>query len=462
MHSAMGWPVKSIRAHDCKRRREDVQVDPDRKLKFTRIAGLGVLAYALMLTYSVSRPATESLFLEAHTSKSLPIVWLSVAAGMILAVTAYNRFVVRTDLLRLLGDVSAASAMALAVLLMARAADIPGTYYALYMWKDIYVILLVEIYYSYSDSVFPIKTARWIYGFFGVLASLGSMTGNLLVGSLARQFGTATALWFVPPVLCAIWLFCIPFSRMAGIGTSAIKKTARGSLAESFRIVRKSSYLILVLALIALVQIVVTLVDFQFNTAVEGAYSNIDQRTAIIGKVYAALSFGTVTLQALTGPILRLAGVPLVLLAVPFILCSGLGIFVAIPRFATMALVKIASKCFDYTIFKTAKEILYIPLTYAEKTEGKSIVDMMMYRVAKGGASILIIGLAAINAARFVSSVTFVLIAAWLAITAVVVIRFRRKVSREEEMTSERVALEEEAPCQGERFSAGDEAVAHA
>lgn len=45
---------------------------------------------------------------------------------------------------------------------------------------------------------------------------------------------------------------------------------------------------------------------------------------------------------------------------------------------------KSASKIFDYTIFKSSKEILYIPLSYEERTVGKAIVDMFSYRLAKG------------------------------------------------------------------------------
>lgn len=406
----------------------------DAQLKNIRIAGLCFLAFFLMLAYSVARPVTESLFLEAHTSQSLPRIWILVPLCMFGAVSLYNRVVVRNDLMRLFGYISAITAALFVLLILALKANVPGVYYALYILKDVYVVVLAEIYYSFSNSVFRIKTARWVYGFFGVFGSMGAITGNLAAGYFAGHFGTVTTLWVIPPLLLVGWLFCIPFSRIAGIHRPIEAADDRGSISEAVRIMRKSSYLTLVLVLIALVQIVITLIDFEYNSVIERVYANVDARTAMIGKIYAVMSLGILVLHSLTGPILRLATVPATLLAIPLILATGTAIFAAMPVFAMVAIVKVTSKCFDYTLFRASKEILYIPLSYQEKTQGKSIVDMLTYRMAKGGASLLLLGLIAIGAENLATVMTLGLIACWFIITIMVVARFRRKVGSEEEL----------------------------
>lgn len=411
-------------------------MNPDSRLKHLRIAGLAFLGAVIMFGFAIARPATESLFLAANTSKALPIVWFLVAATVLVAVVVYNRFVAHHDLLDLLGRVSAISAAALAALVFLHGAGMPGSEYALYIWKDVYIVLVVEIYYSYANSVFPIHTARWVYGLFGALGASGGICGNFLVGWLATTYGTGLALWAVPPTLLVIWLFCIPFKRVAGIGAPLAKSYAHGSVRETVRVVRKSSYLALVVLLIAVVQVVITLIDYQYNGVLERAYPAMDFRTGIIGKVYAATDAASFVLYLLTGPILRLAGVPIVLLSIPCILATGLTGFLVWPRFLMMAGVKVASKSIDYTLFKIAKEILYIPLSYAEKTMGKAAIDMFVYRVGKGGASLLLMGLVALSAVKLAWALTFVLIAVWVVVAAMVVRRFRRKVSREREMTT--------------------------
>lgn len=416
--------------------------DKRRGMMIGRVVTLSVLAFLIMVSYSIARPATESLFLEAHSADQLPVVWLLLAVFVTITVAGYSRLMARLELLRLFGGTSLASGLVLAALLACRAADVPNVHYALYLWKDIYIVLLVETFYSYANAVFPIQTARWVYGLFGVISSLGSLAGNLAVGPLAEEIGTATTLWVILPVTALMWLICIPFSRAAGVVRPPEEATeAVLNFSEALRAVRGSSYLLLLVVLIAVIQVVVTLVDWEFNWMVHEAFPDTDERTSVIGQVYAALSVMTILLHALTGPVLRLLGVPLVLLTVPALLGLGVVVFMVAPRFLSAALLKVASKCFDYTIFRAAKESLYIPLSYDEKTQGKSIVDVLSYRVAKGGASMLLMGLkqlstrlASIGVVALVSPLVLALVALWIGLTVVVARRFRAKVTREEEL----------------------------
>ncbi len=413
---------------------------PSRRKLSLRVAGLSALAFLLMFSYSVARPASESIFLETHGSERLPLVWLLVALGALACVTVYNRLVPGRDLAWLYGLLAAMAGLGLVALQLAWQASLPGTAYALYVWKDLYIIVLVEVYYSFCNAVFPIRLARWVYGLFGAMGSLGAIAGNLVVGAAAARWGSWDALWLVLPPLAASWLLAMFVARRAGVGASLTAGRQSPGLLAGVRIVRRSRYLLLMLLLIATVQLVVTLVDLQFNGTVERLFPDQDQRTALIGQVYAGVSVGTLLLHALTGPILRLAGVPLTLLAIPLLLGAAVVSMVVAPSFFTVAAAKLASKCFDYTLFRSAKEMLYIPLSYEEKTEGKAVVDMLTYRVAKGGASLLLMGLVALQALALVPLVALGAIGGWLGLTAVITRRFRGLVGREEELGGARGA----------------------
>jgi AAA family ATP:ADP antiporter len=416
----------------------------ERRASLVRVVALCVLAFLVMVSYAVARPATESLFLETQSVDDLPLVWLLEAVAVVVTVIGFARLMARYELLRLFGATSVATAAALALLLVARRAGVPYVDFALYLWKDIYVVLLVETFYCYTNAVYPIAQARWFYGLFGVVSSVGSLVGGVAVGPLAEGLGTAASLWTVVPICLVMWVICVPFSRVAGVSRPADEAGPPPlGLAGMVRVVRGSPYVALLVVLVAVLQVVVNLVDYEFNRVLREAFPDTDTRTAVIGQVYAALSVATVLLHALTGPVLRLAGVPAVLLAVPILLGAGLVAFMVSPTFATGAALKVASKCFDYTVFRAAKEILYIPLGYDEKTQGKTVVDVLGYRVAKGGASLLLIGLGqvpvvapALATVALVSPLALVLTAVWVYVTVVVARRFRAKVSRVEEMGS--------------------------
>jgi ATP:ADP antiporter, AAA family len=413
---------------------EPAPAPAERRTTLIRVVALSALAFLIMLSYSIARPAAESLFLESQTSARLPLVWLLVAALAAVVVPGYAWLMARVELLRLFGATAAASGVVLAALIVIGGPVAP---YGLYAWKDLYIVLLIETFYSCAAAVFPIRRARWLYGLFGVVSSLGSIAGNLAVGWLALRVGTGRALWAVLPVVLLMWLLCIPLSRRAGISAATAEPSSRPpgpGLAEAFAVVRSSAYLVLLVVLVAVVQVVVNLIDYEFNRIVEGAFPVTDQRTAAIGQVYAAIDVLTIVLHGLTGPLLRLLGVPVVLLIVPCLLGAGICAFAAAPRFATAALVKIASKCFDYTIFRAAKEVLYIPLSFHEKTQGKSVVDVLTYRVAKGAASAVLLGLQRLALAALVTPMALAFVGVWLGLTVAVARRFRRKVSREEEL----------------------------
>jgi len=407
---------------------------PDRP-RTSSIAGLGVLAFLLMLSYSIARPTTEGMFLKAYGHAGLPVVWILVTVAVVLVVAIYNHFVDRVELMTLYGTASLISAVVGAGLLVGLRFGLAGSHHLLYLWKDLYVVLLVEIFYSHANSVFAIPTARWIYGLFGGLGAVGGLIGSITVGALAERVGTTGLLWAVPGILALIWLLCLPLGRVAGSpapGSSA----PRSSLAGAIRIVARSRYLTLVLILIAVVQVAITLVDFEFNAVVERTFLSEEQASAAIATVYGAIDAVTLGLHAMTGPVLRLIGVPLTLVMIPVLLAAGLSVYVAIPLFSTVAVVKATSKCLDYSIFRAAKEMLYIPLSFAERTQGKSMVDIATYRVAKGGASLLLLGAVMLGAAAMVPPLTLLLIVLWLLATWVIVRRFRALVSHDEEIRS--------------------------
>jgi AAA family ATP:ADP antiporter len=388
-----------------------------------RLITLCALGFTVLTSYELSRSSVESLFLEAHGSDALPTVWILVAIAATLVVTVYNHFATRVSLPRLFAGAVIVTLTVLALLLGARAMEVPYVHYGLYVWKDVYIVVLVEMFWTFANFIYDAKSARWYYGLFLVMGTLGAITGGLGVGLVAETWGTAGALWLVFPVLGATLLAMGVFRDVDAV--ARVEKNEKTNIGDGVRILRQSPYLGWMLALIVAVQIAITLVDFEYNAALEAAYPDVDARTAVGGQVYSAINVVSLALQAGAGVVLSGLGVGRTLLAIPLFLATALSAFMVAPRFLTMAITKVASKCFDYSLFRSAKEILYIPLSYDEKTRGKAIIDMMTYRVAKGAASLLLLGLAAVSASSFSGYLTLSVIAVWLAVTVVIVRRWR-------------------------------------
>ncbi|HIA01211.1 MAG TPA: hypothetical protein EYN66_04780, partial [Myxococcales bacterium] len=121
-------------------------------------------------------------------------------------------------------------------------------------------------------------------------------------------------------------------------------------------------------------------------------------------------------------------GIPLTLFCIPLVLGGAVGLMAAAPRFLATAAAKVVGKCLDYSLFRAAKEILYIPLNYAEKTQGKAVIDILAYRVAKGVASGLVLLLVWVDLRSWISWIAVLLVVVWIQLTVMIVRRYTRWV----------------------------------
>jgi ATP/ADP translocase len=183
-------------------------------------------------------------------------------------------------------------------------------------------------------------------------------------------------------------------------------------------------------------QIAVNVIDFQFKQMVEVIALSTHERTRIIGQVYASIDAGTIVLNLLTGVILARLGMRFSLLSIPAIFAAAGAAFALVPQFLTIAISKVSSKITTYSLFKAAKEILYIPLDYQEKTQGKAIVDVLMYRGAKGIASILLWLILALNLKSWLHGLLFLSLGIWIWLTFKILERYRQRLSESDDASA--------------------------
>lgn len=393
--------------------------------EWLKVAIASLLAFFVLASYELVRSPIESLFLAEYSSDYLPRVWLLVAAGAIAVTTVYNRFARTAPIGRLLRGSILASIGALSLLMPARELLGPLVLYALYVWKDVYIVLLVEAFWTLANSSFGKGTAKWVYGVFCAAGSFGAMAANGLGGRVALAYGSEAEVWLCIPALLVAW--GISFAVPAPASERA-NPSVRAPTGDGLRVLRSSKPLLAMLVMVLAVQLVVTLVDFEFQRAAEAAFSDTDRRTAALHNVYFWISTGALVMQLLSGVVLKVVGVGGTLLAIPVtIALTIMGLLVS-PVFAMAAAAKVLGKVFDYSLFRTAKEVLYIGMGRRERTEGKALVDILTYRVAKGGASLVLQLLVVLGALSLAPWLALVFVGAWL-VAAAFLARYDRDAS---------------------------------
>jgi len=100
---------------------------------------------------------------------------------------------------------------------------------------------------------------------------------------------------------------------------------------------------------------------------------------------------------------------------IPLAQAASCALLILSPSLATSGFAYLLFKCMDYSLFRAAKEILYIPLPFDSRYRAKELIDVFGYRFSKGGTSLLI---AAAQRATSISSAAFEALYAWIALGA--------------------------------------------
>jgi len=75
----------------------------------------------------------------------------------------------------------------------------------------------------------------------------------------------------------------------------------------------------------------------------------------------------------------------------PIIHLTAIGVAVMYPSVLTVGAAFFLFKAFDYSLFRAAKEVLYVPLSFGERYRAKEIIDVFGYRTGTGASSVGIV-----------------------------------------------------------------------
>lgn len=338
--------------------------------------------------YEFVRSPATTLFKEAWGAGSLPAVMAAVPVAVVLGIAAYGRALSALGPRRTLHLTSAVSIALVTACVLAIQAGVREASIALFLVRDVYIVLLVEQYWSFLDSSLAPGSARRFNGPVTGIGSLGALLGGLAVGEVASRVGTT---WL--PVVGVLLL--VPASLVMEVGFRRVGEPAPGDdnrrgaghlgLAEF----RKERVLGLLLAMVVLSQVAGTALDLRFQSSLSLEIPDADAQTAWSGRFFGVLNAASGVLQFVVVPLLmaRLSPRALVL-TVPLAALASWVVLAVRPSLHTAAFAYLVFKSVDYSVFRAAKELLYIPLPFDARYRAKEVVDAFGYRFGKGAASL--------------------------------------------------------------------------
>lgn len=277
--------------------------------------------------------------------------------------------------------------------------------WSFYLFGDLFSTAMVAVFFSFlNDSVSP-DGAKRLYGVVGFGGVAGGVFGSTAVRTLIGSLSLAG--WLGVTALLGLLILAVALGAAKELERTehANRQPTRAptpppSIAKipppppanvdphpalaGLGLVFRSDYLLSIVAIVGLYEVVSTIVDFQFTTAIVEFAGSDAARDRAFATVYATTNWLSMFVQLfLTSFVMRRFGLRTALLVLPCSIAISSLAFASRPSLALGGTLSVADNAFSYSMNQSAKEALYVPTTVAEKYQAKAFIDMFVQRFAK-------------------------------------------------------------------------------
>ena len=358
-----------------------------------------LFSFLAMTSYNIIKPITRSQFISSLGADNLPYVQFGAGVLIGFIMQGYTR-IMRAVPRRRIIPVTQLGIAAILVLFWFLFTTIGQDWVAVafYIVGLILAVLLISQFWTLANDIYDPRQAKRIFGFIGGGSSLGGATGAGLTVFLVESVGAKNMLLIAAAIMAvcvAIVMFVLKREEAAGTSDPAQAVEEKGtSGAEAIELLRSSRHLQVIALVIAFAAIGAAIIEQQLNMAVAEAKgsTNSDAIAAFLAQITVYLSLiGFVIQVGLTSRIHRVLGIGFALLILPFSL-GFTGVTMLFNRALwAPGLARVLDTSLRYTVDKTSREVLFLPLPAELKYRAKPFIDVTMDRFAKGMGALMIL-----------------------------------------------------------------------
>lgn len=399
----------------------------------TRLEAMAALSFVLMAGLAFARSSRDALFIKSAGVDNLP--WMYVINGLLMAVFAalYARFVPHFSMHRVLAGLALGFGGLVCflrgLLYIENAAVQAAVPYAIWSAAQLYHILLLMHFWTFSNQIFDPREARRIFPLIGAAGLCGMIVGSLLTPLLVSAVGSTNVL--------LVWAGCA--LAAGGLVSWAVRSIRRSGVAieqgigatEGFLSDMGELWRIPLLRLLIFIAfpmwMVAWLIDFQFFQTLDSVYPDQDALAGFLGLFNGLTSLAGLLIQFfLTGRLIQMLGVGGASMVYPAIMtgaAAGLMVRNALPVsgavLAPRNLLGVSGKFGDETVFTSLHDsvlsLLFNSLPEEKRARGRALLAGVMEPVATSLAGILLLCIAEFSIpASGTAAITAALCIVWM------------------------------------------------
>ena len=353
-------------------------------------------SFLAMTAYNILKPLTRSQFIRNVGVDNLPYVLL--AAGILIGfiMAGYSKAVALLPRKWVIPIAQVAIAGLLLLFWFLFQTKSEWVSVGFYFLGLIMGILVISQFWTLANEIYDPRQAKRVFGFIGGGSSLGGAMGSWILTSMVSITGPTNLLLISASILlfCAFIVVLI-LRRESNVELAAVVKTGEeGGVPwnEAFLLLRQSKHLQIIAMVIGFAAVGAAIIEQQLNMAAAEFAKGGTDLEKILGSVQLYLSIIGFVIQIwLTSRIHKFLGIGFALLILPVSLgTTGLVMLFNAVLWAPMV-ARISDTSLRYTVDKTTREILFLPLPTDLKNKAKAFVDVTMDRLAKGVGALLIL-----------------------------------------------------------------------
>ena len=379
-----------------------------------------VYSFLAMTSYNIIKPATRASFIVDLGAENLPFVML--AAGLLMGglMHLYSRIATMIPSRWVIpGTQGIIIAISVVFWLLLRTGQL-WVSAAFFFWGLFLGIFLISQFWTLANDLFDARQAKRLFGFIGGGASLGGMTGAATTALTAERFGTDNLVLVsaAPLVVCFVVAAHLSSRRPVDGQPAAGGGRFRGR--EALGMLRQTKHLRLIAGVIGFAAMSAVTLDQQLSMAAEEHVVEEDAITSFLAQVTVYISLIGFFIQVgLTSRVHRHLGIGFALMVLPVSLGASAVVMLLFPVLWAPALARVLNSSLRYTLDKTSREILFLPLSPELKHSAKPFVDVAVDRfMGKGlGSVVLLVLLKLFDLTWYqLSYLSLVLMVLWIAL----------------------------------------------
>ncbi len=342
-------------------------------------------AAAILAQFVGGKATRDALFLARFDVTTLPVMVMAASVFSIACALLMSRLLRRVAPARVLPAAFLASgALFLLEWLFFLAYPRAGAV-AFYLHMLGLAPVLVSGYWGLLSERFDPRTAKRRLGHIGAAATFGGLAGSV-IADRAAVWGGASAMMPIVAIVnagCAwaVWQLASTHPRETKPRAPAPGEPAAAAAPTGMAVLAGNAHLRNLAALVLLTTLGATLLDYVFKARAVAEIGRGDTLLRFFALYYGAQSVLTLLAQVtLARPVLeRLGLAPAVGSPSLAVVAGGLGAL-ALPGLASVAVARGAEYVGRTSLFRSAYELLYTPVSAAEKRAAKSIIDVAFDR----------------------------------------------------------------------------------